>query len=313
MTLQTYRPWRRFTFLITVFWLLTKDDSATFVVPNTIFGLFGALAGPTLANPSNDAPDVLLRLPLVVLFNWSNLLVFGLANQRLPESALGDSLNKPWRPVPSGLITGVQARRTMLFSIPAVLVGNHFFLGAGAETALIQILTWLYNDLKGGDENWILRNATIAVAFGFFNLGSLRIAHGSFAHYTLTDTGTIWIAMVSGVISSTIHVQDLKDREGDEVKGRSTAPIVLGDRVSRCTIAISVWTWSLICTQFWALGVRGLGSTILGLIVATHCLVSSGKAADRLTGELWALWIVTLYIMPCLHYAANIVTSQEHS
>ncbi|KAI1490700.1 UbiA prenyltransferase family-domain-containing protein [Biscogniauxia mediterranea] len=301
-----HRSLRQIKYILVVFWLLTKDDAFTFVCPNTVFGLSGALAGPTLIYPSSNAFDVLLRLPIVVFFNWSNLLIFDLANQRLPESALEDTLNKPWRPVPSGLMTSVQVRQAMLFFIPVVLVVNHFLLGAGTETALIQILTWLYNDLRGGDENWILRNIIIATAFGFFNLGSLRVAHGSFQRSNLTETGVAWTVMISGVILSTMHVQDLKDQEGDGARGRRSAPLVLGDRLSRWTVVIPVCFWSLFFTRFWTLGIWGLGPIILGVIVAVRCLSYSSKAADRLTWELWALWTVVLYLIPCLYYRKDI-------
>lgn len=287
---------------IIVFWLLTKDDAATFVGPNTIFGLCGALAGPTLIEPVNDVSHVLLKLPLVVLFNWTNLLIFDLANQRLPESAHEDALNKPWRPVPKGLITSDRIRQTMLLFIPLVLAFNHLCLGTGFETVLIFLLTWLYNDLKGGDESWILRNVIIAVAFGLFNTGSLRVASGFHESARLTSSGVIWTSIISGVISTTMHVQDLKDQEGDRIRNRRSAPIVLGDRVSRVTVAVPVCFWSLFCTRFWPLGIWGTGPVALGAWVALRCIAHTDKISDRRTWEIWALWTATLYSMPCLYY-----------
>lgn len=307
LRLITSRSLRKLSSGLNLFWLLTKDDAATFVAPNTAFGMFGALAGSTLMIPSSSPLDVLLRLPLVVFFNWTNLLVFDLANQRLPESALEDALNKPWRPVPRGLMTSVQVRRAMLFFIPLVLVVNHFLLDAGVETALIQILTWLYNDLRGGDDHWILRNVIIAVAFGFFNLGSLRVAHGSLQRGSVTAVGVAWTATISGVILTTMHVQDLKDQEGDQARGRRSAPLALGDQLSRYTIAVPVLFWTLFCAEFWPLGVTlRAGPVVLGALVAVRCLAYSGKTSDRLTWELWALWTATLYSMPCLYYARSI-------
>ncbi|KAI0095756.1 UbiA prenyltransferase family-domain-containing protein [Nemania sp. FL0031] len=299
-------------FILKLFWLITRDDAATFVGPNTTFGLCGALAGPVLVAQEgrNQLPALLFRLPRVVFFNWSNLLVFDLANQRLPESVLEDALNKPWRPGPSGLATPSQIRRAMLLIIPAVWVAN-YSLDVSAETALLMVLTWLYNDLMGGDEGWILRNVIISAAFGLYNLGSVKVAAG-LSSDCLTPVGVQWTLAISGVILTTMHVQDLKDQHGDRSRGRQSAPIVLGDRVARWTIAVPVVCWSLFCTYFWGAGVWGswgiwgmvwgLGIVTLGFVVALRCLMLGGPGPDRLTWQLWAAWTAAIYALPCIHY-----------
>ncbi|KAF3063695.1 hypothetical protein GL218_02601 [Daldinia childiae] len=284
---------------LVLFWLFTVDDAGTFVIPNVVFGLCSALSAPVLATPQSDAASILIRLPRVIFFNWSNLLIFDLANQRLPESAQEDALNKPWRPVPGGLVTSVQIRRAMLVWIPIVLITNHIF-GVGTETSLLYVLTWLYNDLMGGDENWICRNVIIATAFWMYNTGSAKLANGGHTAH-ITEKGEVWTIVVSGVILTTMHVQDLKDQEGDRARGRRLAPYVLGDRVARWTISIPVFFWSYYCTWFWGVGMAGIGIVVLGMTVAVRCLTCSGKHADRRTWELWALWTATLYMLPPLH------------
>jgi 4-hydroxybenzoate polyprenyltransferase len=286
--------------LSTDFWLLTKDDATTFVVPNTAFGMFGALAGSTLIIHSSATITVLARLPLVVFFNWSNLLIFDLANQRLPESATEDALNKPWRPVPSGRLTSSHLRRAMLFFIPIVLAVNHFALHVGLESGLLFILTWLYNDLGGGDEDWVLRNAIIAVAFGLYNAGSIKTAAGInlSQHTVFTVVGWQWIIMISGVIFTTMHVQDMKDVGGDRARGRRTAPIVLGDMAARWSIAVPVIFWSWVCLWFWKFHFTGLAVIGIGAIVAWRCINLKEKSADRRTWQLWAFWTAVLYTLP---------------
>lgn len=70
-----------------VFWLFTESDLFTFVLPNTVFGILGALSGSRLTTDAHvPIGSVLERVPVVVLFNWSNVFVFELANQRHPES-----------------------------------------------------------------------------------------------------------------------------------------------------------------------------------------------------------------------------------
>ncbi|KAK7993056.1 UbiA prenyltransferase [Apiospora saccharicola] len=338
--IRSSRAWT----ILQLLWLITCDDFATFVLPNTAFGTFGALSSSLLTTvpPSSSSSSsssststddyrrlVLLRLPATILFNWSNLLIFDLANQRLPDSVAEDALNKPWRPIPRGLLTSTQMRRCMLLAIPLVLGVNHFWLHVGTETSLLFVLTWLYNDLQGGDESWVLRNVIIAAAFGVYNLGSLKVAGGvgvDGSAGTGTGTGTrtgttkmtplgvAWVVVISGVILATMQVQDLKDVAGDRSRGRLTAPLVLGDRLARWTIALPVLFWSVVCSLIWGPRLWGLPTVTLGILVAYRCVTPSSpspspsegqgdntkRLRDRRTWQLWAFWTATLYALPCM-------------
>ena len=309
-------PFRRLLHRVTgyleLFWLLTESNAPTFVGPNTMFGICGAAAGSLLIpveGGSTSALDLARRLGLVILYNWSNLIVFDLANQRLPESAEEDALNKPWRPVPRGLITSDQIRRTMLYLIPAVVALNHFFLQTGVQSIAIMVLTWLYNDLRGGDEGFVQRNAIIAVAFAIYNEGSLKVAVGPANAGTgllfsgLTAAGATWVGVVSLVIFMTMHVQDLQDQEGDRARGRQSAPLVLGDRTARWTVAVPMIVWPVFCAWFWEASLLvSAPQGILGLVVAYRCLAYSGLKGDKLTWRLWCLWTALLYMLPPLCY-----------
>ncbi|KAI9874354.1 MAG: hypothetical protein M1830_009846, partial [Pleopsidium flavum] len=192
-------------------WLFTQSDIITFVIPVTAFGILGALAGPLLTtNKSPGLMEILGRLQRVLLWNWLNTLIFDLANQRLPEAIVEDALNKPSRPLPAGRITAPQTRVLLLATVPIVLAIT-YFLGAWEETALLFCLNWMYNDLKGGDENFIVRNLIIGLAFALYDEASLRVACGF--HQAVTIPGYHWVAITSGVIFTTMHVQDMKDQE----------------------------------------------------------------------------------------------------
>ncbi|KAI0887575.1 UbiA prenyltransferase family-domain-containing protein [Annulohypoxylon maeteangense] len=296
-----------------IFWLLTESNALTFVGPNTIFGICGALSGPWIvAEQSGNNNDemsklkALARLGLVILFNWSNLFIFDLANQRLPESVVEDALNKPWRPVPSGFITTDHIRCAMLYLIPLVVAFNHFALGVGIESLVVMVLTWLYNDLRGGDEGYIARNAIIAAAFMVYNTGSVKVAVGArdgglFAG--LSSEGVVWAAMVSATIFTTMQVQDLQDVKGDRVRGRRSAPIIMGDRLARWSVAAPMFVWPAAGAWLWGAGLALGGPQVtLGALVAVRCLWYSGLQADKLTWRLWCLWTAMLYTLPPLCY-----------
>ena len=281
-----------------ILWLFTKDDFDTFVLPNTVFGISAALSKQLLpSDPEHrQVYSVLGRLPSVLFFNWSNLLIFDLANQRLPGSVKEDMINKPWRPIPTGRISQRQTRHLMLIAIPLVILSNSA-LSVWKETALLFSLTWIYNDLGGGDENWLVRNAIIAIAFFLYNLGSLKVASGTSgqAEHLMGSAAFGWTAAISAVILTTMHVQDLKDQEGDRTHNRQTAPLVLGESLARWTIAVPVLFWSLVWALVWGLWILPIG---LGSCIAYRILWERGKEADRRSWRLWCLWTAVLYLLP---------------
>ena len=127
--------------------LFTVNDIKSILVPETAFGIFSALSGPLLTtNQSPSLTTILSRIPHVTLWTYLNLLIFDIANQRLPSSLFEDSINKPWRPLPARRLSLAQARRSLLFLIPLV-VGVCAFLGGLEVTVAMLVLTWMYNDL----------------------------------------------------------------------------------------------------------------------------------------------------------------------
>lgn len=143
---------RALRFLYTL-WLFTESDLVTFVLPNTLFGICGGLSGllttpasidPSIRRADKTAHQILLRIPHVAAFNWLNLFIFDIANQRLPASVADDSLNKPWRPLPAKRISPAAAQKLLLLTITIVLLFVPYGLGAaGPESAFLVALTWM--------------------------------------------------------------------------------------------------------------------------------------------------------------------------
>lgn len=157
-------------------WLFTLSDIKTLVIPETSFGLLGALAGPPLTkNRALDIQAIMRRTPQVLVWTWLNTLIFDLANQRLPDSIREDAINKAWRPLPAGRIEASGTRRLLLQSI-LIVVFVSWCLGAAEEKVLLLGLDWMYNDLGGADESYIVRNLIISAAYACYGSGALRIA-----------------------------------------------------------------------------------------------------------------------------------------
>ena len=293
-------PSRTWSYHAYSIWLVTRNDLKSIVIPETFFGIFSALSGPVLT--TNESPrllGVLGRLHLVVLWNWINVLIFDLANQRLPESIVEDSVNKPWRPIASGRITATQARRILLGFLPVAFIAV-LFLGGMEETVAMMVLTWMYNDLKGADENFIVRNLINAAGFACYSSGATLVACGG---YELNAKAYQWLAMVAGIVFSTLQMQDMADQEGDRERGRGTIPLVLGDGVARWTIVIPVAAWSVACPLFWSLSPYAyVAPVILGATLSLRLLLIRTVDADKLTWKLWNIWITSLYLLPLVKF-----------
>ncbi|KAL5047509.1 UbiA prenyltransferase family-domain-containing protein [Aspergillus fruticulosus] len=279
-------------------WAFTESNFSTFVLPNTAFGLLAVLAAPTLTD-SLDTPSAWSLLtrsaPRMLLFNWANVFVFDLANQRAPASVVEDSLNKPWRPLPRGRISSEQTRRLMLGAIPAA-VGISAGLGVGHESALCLLLTWMYCDLGGGDE--LTRDFLIGLGYTLALVTSLRI--GIPGNAELSTTGYRWLGVLGGVVVTTMQVQDLKDQAGDRTRGRKTWPLVVGDTASRWWLAACLLFWSLACSLFWGLPLWGFRTCIpLAMGICVACCVLR-RRADGLAWRLWCIWQVVLYSLPIM-------------
>ncbi|KAL9580869.1 MAG: hypothetical protein Q9212_004236 [Teloschistes hypoglaucus] len=178
-------------------------------------------------NSSPDAQQILSRIPKVILWNWLNLFLFVLCNQSHPASVLEDSVNKPWRAIPSGRISAKQTRTLLLFVIPCVYLAT-LKLGGTWESVTLMIGSWMYNDLGGADNEVVMRNLLNGFGYICQSSGSMKVAAGYGLHH-LNDDSTIWLAMIGAIILTTLQMQDMADIHGDAKRGRKTVLLVYGD------------------------------------------------------------------------------------
>lgn len=230
---------------IELLYLFPLNDVPTMITPVTALGTFSALSGQF---HSVKLCPAIFRIRRTFLWVWLNVLVFSVSNQREAGSILEDSLNKPWRLIPSGKCTPEQARRLMLVLTPLVLFTCYFHFGATEETGLCLLTTWLYNDLGGTNEHFTIRNGLNGIAYVLYGSGALRIALGR-TDKALPCPAYGWLGPIAMIIFTTMLVQDLKDQVGDRARNRSTTPLDLGDGVSRWSVAIGVAIWSVGGTQ----------------------------------------------------------------
>lgn len=240
---------------------------------------------------------ILARLPQLLFWIWFNLLMEVIANQRLASSVIEDSANKPWRALPTRRLTPTEARRLLLWIIPLLYLTSLYLGGTSASVALI-IFSYMYNDLDGANENYFIRNLLNACGLTCFSVGTSIVAVG-YGSYTLNRRAYTWIALLSVVISSTVHTQDLADMEGDRLRGRRTIPLVHGETVARWSIAVMVVAWSVLCPAFWQVTILGYVPPLtIGGALGIRVIVYRSLKADKTSWRMWCAWLITLYFLP---------------
>ncbi|KAF2677801.1 UbiA prenyltransferase [Lentithecium fluviatile CBS 122367] len=291
---------RTLFFHLRTLWLFTRSDLKTVVIPQTIFGLVVALSGPLLTtNPSPNPLDFLRNIPKSILYIWINLLNEVMSNQRCPDSITEDSINKPWRPLPSQRLTPENTRHMQLYIIPTIY-GMSLVLGGSEAAVALMVFSHMYNELDGGQENWLIRNVLNACGLSCFSVGAAIVVAG-YGRYSITEDAYTWIGILAAVIATTVQAQDLADVEGDRARNRKTLMLVYGEGVTRWSIAVPVLFWSVACCWYWSLDFLWyLPSVLVGAVMAGRAVLMRGKAADEVTWKLWCLWMMVLYSLPLL-------------
>ncbi|RDL41342.1 Uncharacterized protein BP5553_01321 [Venustampulla echinocandica] len=291
---------RRAAYCIYSVWLFTFSDIKTIIAPSFAFAIFTAPAASVFGiSPVPQAADILRRAPLAVFWLWINLLPFAIDNQRQPDSIAEDALNKPWRTMPSKRMTPSQARTLMLCLYPLALATS-LCIGGTKQCMSLMALGFWYNDLRGGDDSWVIRNLINACGFNRFASGALEVMLGGKRH-TATSTLMLWQLSIAAIVFTTVQTQDMYDQLGDGLRGRRTIPLVFGDSQGRWSIAVPMAFWCFFCP--WYLGSPPAGFAIsvgLGGLVAARTLMFRSVPADKTTFRWWNLWLVTLYGLPLL-------------
>ncbi|KAK2873646.1 hypothetical protein FQN49_002199 [Arthroderma sp. PD_2] len=279
-------------------WLFTFSDIKTIIAPSFAFGFFTACISSSFdIDPTPKWHELIQRAPLMLLWSWINLLPFAIDNQRRPESIAEDSLNKPWRTLPSKRMTPQHAFNIMLVLYPlAVLTGIK--IGGLRQCAGLIILGVWYNNFGGADTSWITRNFINGCGFICHISAPLEVALGG-QHVASNESTIKWLLIIWAVVFTTVQVQDMYDQAGDRLHGRKSIPLVVGDGPARWSIAVPMAFWCIYCPWYWSSSpIMWALIVSLGLIVAGRSLALRSISQDKATFRLWNLWMVCLYALP---------------
>ena len=286
-------------YFLRTLYLFTLSDHLTFIVPQAMFGILGALSGPALTrNAAASTMQVLLRVPAVFFWTWLHTLIFTMHNQSSPEAVMEDKMNKPFRPIAAGRITIGQTKALLWALIPLTAI-MAACLGGVAETIFLLVGNFMYNEGRGSDKSVLVRNWSIATAFALYGAGALEVACGGFA---LGAEGVTWTLAIATVIMTTMQIQDLKDQPGDAQRGRRTIPLVFGDGPARWSIIVPVIFWTTAAVVYWRTPlICTLPSMVLGLVVCMRLAALRDTHSDKTTWKLWSVWLLSLYHLPLVY------------
>ena len=166
-------------------------------------------------------------------FGWG-LLYFSLYIYQfcLPNQIFGlkeDRLNKPFRPLPSGLVTLSGAKIRWIVSI-------FLYLALGSvlnilEWTILWITVSIYLNCTSANKSWLTKNL---LPMGLGILAQLAAAWEIITPLTLLSWH--WILYLAGWGALTSSTQDFRDIAGDRMESRNTLPIAFGEQTARAAM-----------------------------------------------------------------------------
>jgi len=294
--------WSRATYHFKTVLLFTSDQVLDTVIPGTAFGTLAALSGSTLDLPDQSCSPILGRSFAVFIWLWFVILQFCVQNQRSPGSVAEDTINKPWRPIPSGRMTSEQANKLLSWiNIAAGLLS--YYLDVLPIFMVYMCLITAYNDLGGGNKSGIVRNLFCGAGFSCYFGGALSIALGP---HSMSSAAWQWTFLVTfGVLTTTIQTQEFRDEVGDKARGRRTLVTELGRERAFWTVFATVAFWSV----YTPLGFfkDGWMTALLPVLFGGALLVTAAQAyrrgdhmLDRKLYKIWCVWMFGFCPLPLL-------------
>ncbi|KAL5513610.1 hypothetical protein ACEPAH_4009 [Sanghuangporus vaninii] len=224
---------------------------------------------------------------------WIHLLLCNVSNQARSEPE--DSINRPWRPLPSGRISRPQA---ILLRWLLVVTCMAWSASYGADlvfvTLVLAITTLLYDEL-GLAAQPIGKNICCIFGYTSFEFGATKLV-GSSRHLDVVSLSAITISGV--LIFTTIQAQDFADVEGDIALGRVTFPI-FAPEFSRSFTALVVLIWSAILGWYWDVGEgTQFFLVLLGGYVGWRVFTKRSTEDDKHSYVMYNLWLTIAHALP---------------
>ncbi|KAJ7573618.1 UbiA prenyltransferase family [Mycena floridula] len=261
--------------------LFTWTDYMTVLLPVMVFGCAAA--------PFHSIKNLLRGLAWV----WLHLLLCNVSNQA--RSEVEDSMNHPWRPLPSGRVT--QAEAIVLRWVTALfclLWSCMHGLDMVAVTLTLIVVTWVYNE--GGLAGTVVgKNLCNVGGYITFEIGATKIMGVT----RELDTVSITATLLSGaLILTTIQAQDFPDVEGDAASGRLTFPLYAPE-LARALTFFAIPARSVGLAWYWGPGpICQTLFVCLGSYIGLRYYLWRTEETDRRSYFIFNFWLMCAHLLP---------------
>lgn len=267
------------------------------VLGGFLFGTITSFAAPRLSmGPVLSPAQLVAAAPKMLLWSCTNIFMFCLHNQRQPGNIAEDALNKPWRPMVSGRLSPNQAVRLLYVMHPLCLVIG-LCMGGFVPYAILTFFHVWYNEF-GAASDGVLKSIFNGIGVAMFFVGPLEVATG---HTILSGNtkGILWVGLLVALITTTSHIQDFRDMEGDKVARRRTIPLVMDEMAARVLAVAGVGCWTELACRFWAASwtQRSAAWGTAALLVA-NLMLDRTNPGDHRAWRLWSVWVTALVFLP---------------
>lgn len=223
-------------------------------------------------------------IALCLPFSLITAYQFEIANQT--TSPAEDKINKPYRPIPAGLLTITQARVRWALSWSLTPCIFYYYLGweaAGWASLTQACIAFFY--VWPAFNNVLCRNAFTATI-------SLPLHRGLNLLFVSTAPEldlSIWADLTLAFwLFSTIHLQEFRDVQGDRLVNRKTLPVVLSPQALRI---VQVLTGGLI-----------VAFSIIALLFTTQPPLNLNRTM---------FWAVQLQLFASLNLAGRLIFNKD--
>ncbi|KAK7052175.1 UbiA prenyltransferase [Favolaschia claudopus] len=260
---------------IRVFWAFTWRDWSMSVVPGLMYTI---AALRSLDTPSTEL--IIQSLIRSLIYSLLYIYNFDIANQI--NGVAEDRINKPDRPLSSGLVT-IRGAYIRWYATTVV----HLALGAAwgvLPFTFLWVFITIYTSFYGGDKHWIPKN------LGFMSIGTFSLLQAAWGLVTPLAWAqwryALVLCSVFGIVAS---VQDMRDVDGDKVAGRRTLPIVLGNNFRWimaaiiCAAPAACWQLQVFRYTHWLVGVCGALLTFAMFYMAGRVVHGGSRKYDHKT------------------------------
>ncbi|THH05223.1 hypothetical protein EW146_g9959 [Bondarzewia mesenterica] len=211
-------------------------DWSTTIIPGSIFAA-GAMHGPSIPSIITHYFFLVSWLtPYIHFFNW---------------------------PIPSGKVTVSGAKQRWAFAF-STFMGIALYTPSLLPETICWVLTVAFLCLTSAGSHWFGKNC-VAMTTGTWALLSASWK----AIAPATPKSDIYVYAIALWVGLIMHVQDLRDIQGDAAIGRKTMPLVFGDRGSRLII-----TFLLLPAAYWVLWMGDIVRLAPYTLAAVHIILA---------------------------------------